>query len=178
MVGSVRSSRLQIIGQQLDNPSIALDALSPSDRQRIDLLRQRVQRLKKQADDVRKANLTKKTPTDSVIDTIDVLIKRTRDVEEQIQKNVKQPTSEYEPLILDCQVSDPVATCRLHCVETLFSLQRIIKDLDQNLHEPVEQAIQAGKRLYSSDSKDGSGIESNGRSLSIVCSETHRMSSV
>ena len=53
---------MQIIGQQFDNPSIAPEALSPGDRQRVDLLRQRSQRLKKQADDVRKANLTKKIP--------------------------------------------------------------------------------------------------------------------
>jgi hypothetical protein len=43
-----------------------------------------------------------------------------------------------------------------------FFFQRIIFELNQNLRIPVEQAINTGKRLYSPDSKDSSGMESAG----------------
>jgi len=45
-----------------------------------------------------------------------------------------------------------------------FSFQRIITELDQNLRTPVEQVINTGKRLYTTDNKDSSGVESAGMS--------------
>jgi hypothetical protein len=40
--------------------------------------------------------------------------------------------------------------------------QYIIIELDQNLRANVEQVINTGKRLYSTDNKDSSGVESAG----------------
>ncbi|CAF2595817.1 unnamed protein product [Rotaria sp. Silwood2] len=77
---------------------------------------------------------------DQIINNIDILIKRVRDIEEQIRANVIQPINDYGRLIIDCQ--------------------RIITELDQNLRPHVEQILNTGKRLYTSDGKDSSGIES------------------
>jgi hypothetical protein len=43
-----------------------------------------------------------------------------------------------------------------------FSFQHILFELNQNLRLPVEQAINTGKRLYTLDNKDSSGMESAG----------------
>jgi hypothetical protein len=42
------------------------------------------------------------------------------------------------------------------------SIQLIILELDQSLRTNVEQVINTGKRLYSTDNKDSSGVESAG----------------
>ena len=41
--------------------------------------------------------------------------------------------------------------------------KRIILELNQNLRIQVEQAIYDGKRLYTPDNKDSSGVESAGK---------------
>jgi hypothetical protein len=47
-----------------------------------------------------------------------------------------------------------------HFAFVLF--QHIITELDQNLRPHVEQVITTGKRLYTTDNKDSSGVESAG----------------
>jgi hypothetical protein len=42
--------------------------------------------------------------TDQIIERVDILIKHLRDIEEQIRANAIQPITDYERLILDCQV--------------------------------------------------------------------------
>ena len=49
-----------------------------------------------------------------------------------------------------------------------FFFQRIILELNQTLRLPVEQAIHTGKRLYTPDQKDNSGLESAGMYVCIA----------
>ena len=60
--------------------------------------------MKKQLDDIQKKHQARKTNIDHTISTINLLITRVRDVEEQIQTNAKQPINDYDKLLLDCQV--------------------------------------------------------------------------
>ncbi|CAF2041330.1 unnamed protein product [Rotaria magnacalcarata] len=132
-------AKLKKLIQLIENRSNLPENLNNQDKQHADSLLQRFDRIKKQIDDIRKNSLIKKTNIDNTVGHIDALIKRTREIEEQIQHNVKQPTHDYEKLIRDCQ--------------------RIISELNQNLRIPVEEAINNGIRLYSPDSKDYSNVE-------------------
>ena len=62
-------------------------------------------KIKNQVQDIQKKSSLTKTMIDNTISSIDTLITRLRDIEEQIQNNIKQPIHEYEKLILDCHVS-------------------------------------------------------------------------
>ena len=77
------------------------------------------------------------------IEHVDHLIRCVKDIEEEIRVNAIQPLSDYERLIGDCQ--------------------RLINELDRNLRLPVEQTITNGKRFYSTDNRDSSGMESAGK---------------
>ena len=66
---------------------------------------QRFQRVKKQIEDLRTKQSAARTHVQQNIETIELLIKRLRDYEEQIQTNSKGAITEYESLIGDCQVS-------------------------------------------------------------------------
>ena len=62
-------------------------------------------RLKKQLEDLRKpVNNIVKTPMQISIETMDQLIQRVRNYEEQFQKNLKQQNSDYENSLVDCRV--------------------------------------------------------------------------
>ena len=54
---------------------------------------------------MRKEHFLMKRNIDHTINTIDTLITRLRDLEEQIQYNNKQPFHNFEKLITDCQVN-------------------------------------------------------------------------
>ena len=110
-------------------------------------------KLKKQIDDIQKKNST----IDSNIHSIDVLITRIRDIELKIEKNEKQSINDYELLTPDCQV---ISNDLIIFTPFFFSFQRLLFELNQNLRLPVEQAINAGKRLYAPDS---AGMESGGK---------------
>ncbi|CAF4565132.1 unnamed protein product [Rotaria sp. Silwood1] len=113
--------------------------LNNDDKERIENLRQRLSYAQIQIEEIRNKNSSVKN-ADQIINNIDLLIKRVRDIEEQIRANVIQPISDYGRLILDCQ--------------------HIITELDENLRPHVEQILNTGKRLYTSDNKDSSGMES------------------
>jgi flagellar hook-associated protein FlgK len=73
------------------------------DRQRVEQLQQRFDDVQKQIEDIRE-KFSSNIEIDHVIDDIDVLIKRLRDIDEQVRDNAMQPLLEYERLIPDCQV--------------------------------------------------------------------------
>ncbi|CAF1072993.1 unnamed protein product [Rotaria sordida] len=132
--------KLKKLIQQIENRPNLSDNLINDNKQRIEYLQKRFVKIKKQIDDIRKNNQLIKTNIDHTINNIDILIKNIRNIEEQIQNNVKQPMHDYEKLILDCQ--------------------RIISELNQNLRTQVEEAINSGKRLYTSNNKDSHNVES------------------
>ncbi|CAF4508803.1 unnamed protein product [Rotaria socialis] len=133
-------AKLKKLIQLIENRPNLSENLNDHDKQHAANLLQQFDKIKKLIADIRKNSLIKKTNIDNTVGHIDALIKRTRDVEEQIEHNLKQPIHDYEKLIRDCQ--------------------RIISELNQNLRMPVEEAINNGKRLYSLDSKDYSNVES------------------
>ncbi|CAF3539712.1 unnamed protein product [Rotaria sordida] len=132
-------SKLKKILQLIEERPNLPQNLNNYDKERVENLHQRLLYAQKQIEDIRYKN-SSTINTDQIINNIDLLIKRVRDIEEQIRINVIQPISDYGRLILDCQ--------------------RIITELDQNLRPHVEQMLNTGKRLYTSDNKDSSGIES------------------
>ena len=66
--------------------------------------RQRYLKVKTQLDHLRKKQSASKSPMEQSIETIDRLIQRIREFDEQLQRNVKQPIVDYENLLVDCQV--------------------------------------------------------------------------
>ncbi|CAF1362738.1 unnamed protein product [Adineta steineri] len=132
-------TKLKNLLQQIKNRPHLPEISNTSDKKHIEYLQQHFLQLKKQIEDIQQKNLTIKTNIDNIINNINLLITRIRDIEEQIQTNSKQPIHDYERLILDCQ--------------------RITSELNQRRLQ-VEQAINNGKRLYAPDNKDSSGIDS------------------
>jgi hypothetical protein len=87
---------------------------------------------------MQKKNLSIRTNIDNNISTINILITRIQDIEEQIQMNAKQPMNNYETLIPDCQVSFDlsvvihrlyVISVRMHTVIIMIDLLLIDKVL-------------------------------------------------
>ena len=66
--------------------------------------RQRYLKIKTQLDHIRRKHSAQKSPMDQSIETIDRLIQRIRESDEQLQRNVKEPIVDYENLLVDCQV--------------------------------------------------------------------------
>ncbi|CAF3869665.1 unnamed protein product [Rotaria sp. Silwood2] len=132
-------SKLKKILQLIEERPSLPQNLNNDDKERIENLRQRLSYAQIQIEEIRNRNSSIRN-ADQIINNIDILIKRVRDIEEQIRANVIQPINDYGRLIIDCQ--------------------RIITELDQNLRPHVEQILNTGKRLYTSDGKDSSGIES------------------
>ncbi|CAF1638565.1 unnamed protein product, partial [Adineta ricciae] len=102
-------------------------------------LQERYVKIQQYIEDLQKKYLAKKANVDTMTNNINLLITHLRNIEEQIHMNAKQSVHDYERLLLDCQ--------------------RIISELSR-IRPQIEDAINSGKRLYSPDSKDTSGIES------------------
>ena len=77
--------------------------LNYDDRQRVEQLHERFRRAQKHIDELQhRSGVDADMPP--VIEHVDVLIRRLRNIEEQIRINTMQPLNDYERLIPDCQV--------------------------------------------------------------------------
>ncbi|CAF4891332.1 unnamed protein product, partial [Rotaria socialis] len=133
-------SKLKTILQLIEERPNLPENLNTDDQERVENLHERLLHAQKEIEEIRQKN-SSFINTEQIITNTDLLIRRLRDTEEQIRANVLQPINDYGRLMTDCQ--------------------RIITELDQNLRPHVEQVINTGKRLYSSDNnKDSSGVES------------------
>ncbi|CAM4900839.1 unnamed protein product [Rotaria socialis] len=133
-------SKLKTILQLIEDRPNLPENLNTDDQERVENLHERLLHAQKEIEEIRQKN-SSFINTEQIITNTDLLIRRLRDTEEQIRANVLQPINDYGRLMTDCQ--------------------RIITELDQNLRPHVEQVINTGKRLYSSDNnKDSSGVES------------------
>ena len=82
-------------------PQLPID-LPQQDRQRIELLQERFVQAQKQIEQMQNSEV------DRVIERVDSLIEHLKSVEEQIRNNSTRPMSDYENLIIDCQVKQTV----------------------------------------------------------------------
>ena len=86
-----------------ERPPLPTD-LNNDDRQRIEILQKRLYYAQKEVDEFRHQTSSSLMNTEHILDNTDLLIKRIRDIEEQIRINMIQPTSDVGRLIIDCQV--------------------------------------------------------------------------
>ena len=96
-------SSVQKLLQQIEDQPALPSNLTQHDRQRVEHLQARLVHAQNQIDQL-KEKFSTNTEIDHVIDHVDRLIIRLRDVEEQVRANAIQPMSDYERLIPDCQV--------------------------------------------------------------------------
>lgn len=94
---------VQKLLQQIEDQPALPSNLTHGDRQRVEHLQARLVHAQKQIDQL-KEKFSSNPEIDHVIDHVDRLITRLRDVEEQVRANAIQPMSDYERLIPDCQV--------------------------------------------------------------------------
>ena len=95
--------------------------------------RQRYLKIKTQLEHIRRKQSAQKSPMDQTIETIDRLIQRIREVDEQVQRNLKQPIGDYENLLVDAQVrlSSPL-------LPSLRSPSSIVENFPRDRRKPSD----------------------------------------